>query len=182
MDWLYSAQLLFPKLGMDVLGGVYQEWLSGHGVFSGLRSRRLDSGVMRSWQFGEWETGVDLRGEFDCQVSLRRDDDSFLLRFIHRDSKQGAVMLHNLVRARRADAGEIVLEHAVGRSAPRDTVLEPFTASPTVLRHLIAKYAVEPKELCSGKAISLGAEEVEGFVRYVLLDRSRATPVVVVAP
>lgn len=183
MEFAYYARLVLETVDVPRISVEYEDWLFGRGKYSKNRQRRLELGVLPAWPPADWPPSVDLHGEHDCQLSLRSGDGTAVIRWIHRDSAQGQILWHNLIRLSTVGRSTVV-EHAVARSAPRDSVLAPLATCPKVLASLIQAYGarVHPKELCTGRPTNLSRGDVADFVKYVMLDRSRTAPIVVVTP
>lgn len=183
MDFTYFGRLVLNGVEIARVASEYEDWIFGRGRYSRNRQRRLDLGIGQAWPPRDWRPSIDLRGDHDCQLSLRAEDETFIFRWVHRDAAHGEVLWHNLARLRAAD-GNVLVEHGVARSAPRDAVLAPLATCPKVLASLIEVYGgrVQPKELCTGRPASVHRGDVAEFVRYVLLDHRRDAPVVLVSP
>jgi hypothetical protein len=159
----------------------YADWLIGQGKYEGRRRTRLQEGVHRDWTADRVLSCDALVGDRGCRVDMRRGDGALLVRFIHRDTHDGAIVWTNAARISPNEHG-LTLEHAVGRESPRGVALQPVAAPPKVITELFDMTGVEvgPRHL-SLPLVRLTEKEVAGYVDQVLLDPQRQSPVVVVS-
>ncbi len=159
----------------------YIDWLLGKKEFRDYRTRRLQAGIEKGWLADDLKAGRSFHGLHDCTIATRVSGGLFLLRFVHRDGRDGSILWHTAVRLQKLETGTRV-EHGVSRSFPRNTEGFPIAASPGIFTHLLKQNGVNvsPRDLWSADALQLRDDEVEQFVRYILLDPSRELPFVVV--
>lgn len=145
------------------------------------KSRRIEEGVRRDWTVERVLAGEPLVGDHSCRIDLRLSDDTMVVRFVHRDTQDGAVLWHTVARATR-DGNGVRIEHAAGRDAPRDHVLFPIAAAPRIITDLLDGDGIEvqPRQLAVPLA-RLHGDDASGYVRHELLNDTRAVPVLVVA-
>lgn len=180
----FFTQLAIGEASVETLADEYLHWALGTGRFSRLRDRRLKMGVPPSLSVEALQASGDHHGDDEGRLQVRRADGMCLLRMVERDSDDGSVFWHNIVRLSREERATRI-EHAIVRTAPRYARLEPRASSPRVVGDLIKAYSrggVEPRDLYSAKATLNDDAETVAFVRHVLLDRGRAVPVLLVTP
>lgn len=180
----FFTRITVGDVSLDLLLTEYLEWALGFGRFARLRRSRQSMGVPQSLTVASLAISGDHLGTNDCSLSVRRGDGVALLRLIHRDADDGGILWHNVVRLTTVGRG-VRVEHAVVRSAPRDTELDPLATSPSIVNEIITQHSrggLDPRDLYSAKTTCEDIPATEAFVRHVLLDRGRAVPVLVVTP
>lgn len=180
----FFASLVIGHVAVDTLSNEYLDWVLGEGRFARYRNARLKTGVPQSLRADKVRGSGDFPGDNECALSVRRSDGVSLLRLVQRDSGDPSVFWRNIIRL-TANGDGVQVEHAITRSAPRGVTLDPKASSPSVVQELIAAYSsggVEPRDLYTAKIICNDGHETEAFFEHVLMDGSRAVPVLVVTP
>ncbi|HEU0037530.1 MAG TPA: hypothetical protein VFQ53_43260 [Kofleriaceae bacterium] len=178
----FFTQLSIGGVTVDALVDEYLHWALGRGRFSRHRDGRLAMGIPAKLTVEALGSSGDHPGDNDCLLQVRRADGIALLRMVQRDSGDGSIFWHNVVRV-SASTNASMIEHAIIRTAPRNVELEPRASSPTVVDDIIKAYSrggVEPRDLYNAKATLRDANDTEAFVRHVLRDRDRAVPILAV--
>lgn len=181
MDSVFFSRLSGVRLALDEVASQYLDWVIGEGAYKRRRRTRLELGVASQWSSSSLMKGGTFNGQFDLAVVTRRNEATFVLRFTHRDNKNGAVLWHTFVRIMEAQ-GAVTIEHAVARSAPRDEQLEPTVACPKILRDIGTHARAGNSDGFRGNVTTLTEELVDAFIKYELLSSSRQRPVVLVSP
>ncbi len=167
-------------LSLDAIARAYAGWMLG-GDSDRVRARRLDEGVARSWTVEQVLASEALVGEHGCRVDMRVVDHEVVARFVHRDSNDGAVIWTTVARARQLDE-RVVVEHAVGRDAPKGYPLFPVAAAPRIVTSLLDDNRVEvfPRQLHL-PLVTLRGDDAKGYVDHELLRTDREVPIVAVS-
>src|ERR1044071_6846798 len=113
----FFTRLVVGDVQEDVIVGEYIQWALGTGRFARHRSSRLKMGVPPSLTAEALKTSGDHPGDNDCSLFVRRAEGIGLLRLIQRDSDNGSIFWHNIVRV-TANGVATQIEHAILRSAP----------------------------------------------------------------
>ena len=178
----HYAALELGGVSLEELRDEYLDWILGHGEYGRKRRDRENLGVHREWTRSSLVSTRTSTGLYDCAVAVRQDDDTFVLRFTHRDHADQSVLWHTMVRGSDLRSG-VKLEHGVARSFPRGVVLQDVAAPPQVLRRIAERKGIElrrPKSLLH-KQVLLKVDDVDTFVRHVLTDPARELPHVLVS-
>ncbi len=180
---LFFTRFLLRRVAFKEVTQAYTDWILGRGTFAGKRDARRRGGILPQWTAADFHDATTLHGDLDCELAVRNTSGALLCRWRHRDAQDGGVLWHNVIRV-QAVGNDTQVEHAVMRSWPRDAEVPDQPSCPGVVVHLVSQYAgkTSPQELALKARVSLASSEVEGFIRYQLLDRSRELPVVVVSP
>lgn len=181
----HFTALVLDGLSVEEALEHYLDWIEGTGAHSKRRRTRRNQGVPSPIDRVALLDGVPVHGDRGCEVAARRDDRQVLLRFIHRDTEIPDVCWYSVVRL-RVDSDEcraVSIEHATGRAIPPHMRLPPVAGAPSVLRELCQLQGVRPRsrDLITQRAMSVAPGEADAFVRYVLLDRARSIPYVIVS-
>lgn len=168
-------------LSLKQIAERYANWLLGLEEGPRSRSRRLAEGVRQDWSVDRLLASEPLVGNHGCRVDVRLNASQLLVRFIHRDTRDGAVFWHTVSRA-HPENGAVVLEHAVGRDAPKGQRLQPIASTPRVITDFLDESGVEvfPRELRSSLT-TLHGDDVKGYVSHELLRLEREAPIIVVS-
>lgn len=161
----------------------YVEWVVGAKRFDRARVGREAVGIDTRWPMRDLHSGASFFGKFDARVDTRVHEQRFLLRLVHRDSTMPGVLWHSV--AELEDFGDSVrISHAVGRGAPPDTLLQPQTGAPKVLRRLLRWNGpnVEPVNIGDASPIEVNADGASSTLDWLILDRKRICPIVLVTP
>lgn len=172
--------VLIVGIPLRDLAETYAGWMLGaEGDLQ--KSRRLEEGVRRDWTVERVLAGEPLIGDHSCRIDLRVTEAGMVARFIHRDTRDGAVIWNTVVRGTRHGDG-VRIEHAVGRDAPRDYQLFPVAAAPRIITDLLSRDGVDvqPRQLAVPLA-RLTGDDAAGYVRHELLHDGRTVPVLAVA-
>jgi hypothetical protein len=167
-------------LSMRQVAEAYAAWMLGTDAVRN-RKRRLETGVHRSWTVEQVLASEPLVGDHGCRVDMRFSDNEAVVRFVHRDSHDGAVFWSTV--ARMSQSGEAVaLEHAVGRDAPRNETLDAVASPSRIVANLLDNESVEisPRELHL-PLVTLRGDDARGYVDHELVRPGRAAAVLVVA-
>lgn len=167
-------------LRLEATATAYAEWILGTDPRK--RSTRYEEGVGRSWTVENILGSGPLVGDHGCRVEMRLSPERMLCRFIHRDTADGAIFWHTAARV-TVDRGRVLVEHAVGRDAPRGRQMRPIASPSRVVLDLIERDGVEvhPRDLVLPEVL-LQEETVERFVDHVLLRADRELPWLLVSP
>lgn len=159
------------------------EWLLGTKRFDRLARRRREAGIDPRWNLARLHEGTTFLGEYDARVDSRVLDATFLLRMVHRDAHEPSVLWHTVVRITEGNDGARVA-HGVARSAPRQTVLGPLVAAPSIVRNLLEWNGPNllPRDVIDSSCTHVEEADVEGFVDYVLLNSTRELPFLILTP
>jgi len=159
----------------------YASWLLGVEGPPRSRGRRLEEGVRPDWTVERLLASEPLVGDHGCRVDVRLRAEDLLVRFIHRDNRDPAVLWHAVAHA-RVQGDSIVLEHASGRDAPKGQLLRAVASVPRVVTGLIDEAGVEvlPRQL-NLPLVTLWGDDVAGFLDHELLLKDRTVPIVTVA-
>lgn len=166
---------------------LYGEWIVGQQEFSNKRGDRLKIGVPEDLTADALTYGGDFgvtdRSFLRSRFEPTQDEGQWLLHWTHLDLERDEIVWHNIVRLKETAQG-ISTEHLVGRTFPPDACPLPIWAPPVVLLHLVRKYGnnLLPKDLFNDAAIRVNADDVDEFVKYVLLTPEREAPVVLISP
>lgn len=184
MNPAFFTRITFADATLESQLVEYLDWAIGQGRFRRLRDGRLEMGVPRGLTVETLLGAGDFVGANDCSLAVRRSDERALLRLVHRDRNDGALLWHSHVRI-TAEAVGATIEHAMLRTGPRNVPLPPKASSPRIIEELIrihGRGGIEPRDLYTPGTVCPDASSTEAFVEHIMLDRSRAVPIVVVTP
>lgn len=173
--------------GLDITTAVrhYFDWIEGVGTYSRRRSTRANQGIPSPLDRDAVLCGNAIHESRGCEISARRDSNHVLLRFIHRDDEKPEVCWYSVIRLRSqpGPVPSVTIEHATGRSIPPHLRLPPVAGAPGVLVQLCELQGVKPRsyDLIGRRVITIAPGDAERFVRYILLDKKRSHPYLIVS-
>jgi hypothetical protein len=177
----YYVRLFLKAVTESAVRDAYCDWVLGGGRSDRLRHRRIQVGIDAGWTREQLVGGATLRGRYGCTMDARVGTGQFLLQLAHHDADQPAVFWHNTVRISRGEPGTIV-EHAVGRTAPRDVYLEPVAGPPSIIASLIELNGPDlvPSEIQDASRALMGQDDAVLLADYLLAPQ-RVVPLLVLS-
>jgi len=160
----------------------YVDWVLGSGEFERLRQRRLGIGILPAWDSAELCAGANLNGNGGCRAIVLHRQSSACIVLVHADDANPRIFWHSVaVLTRSGDA--LLIEHAIGRTAPEGLALTTVATSPAALLTLLDRdgVSVDPPELRLSAPVTLGKDNIPAFAKSVL-GADRGVPITLVAP
>jgi hypothetical protein len=184
----YFSALTVDGVGLDAVVDHYLNWVEGR---DNAKSRRRRQGVPQPLPREKLLSaeGGTLDGTNGAQIATRRAGDTFALRFVHRDDQHPDIHWYSVVRMSEVapEGGAlraVRVEHASGRAMPPFKRLPPIAGAPAVLGWLLELPEARPRQrdLATPNVIHVRRGDVEHFVKYELLEKSRRLPLLLVSP
>jgi hypothetical protein len=178
----YFARLTLTGLSLKAVLRHYVDWVLGLGEFVRLRQRRLGLGVVAAWDGDALCAGAALDGANGCRACVQHRPPVVSVSLVHADESDSRIYWHSVTRLTPSN-GAIVVEHAIGRTAPAGWTLEAIVTAPAALTMLLDReqVSVDPPQLRLAAPVTLSLANVPGFARGVL-DGARGVPIALVAP